>query len=34
MALSFFELSSETFDGDHPNTTEKPVNNTDLAKAY
>jgi len=34
MAVTYFELRSETVDGDHPNTTEKPVNNTGLANAY
>jgi len=34
MAVKFFEPSSETLDGDHPNTTEKPVNNTGFASVY
>jgi hypothetical protein len=34
MTVTYFELRSETLDGDHPNTTEKPVNNTRLANVY
>lgn len=34
MALKYFELRSETLEWDHPNTTEKPVNNAEPTNSY